>query len=113
MSTQNNRQSPLMLSRNDFLKMTTLSLVPGLLFPHGVLAFPWADDPDDPIKAHVAIARALTHKPAATFNSVKIPTGKEYYQKRTEAIALIADRVNKGQKFKKGEFTNAISENLK
>ncbi len=64
--------------------------------------------PDDPIKEHIAIARALTHKPPPAFNNVKIPTGNQYYQKRTEAIALIADRVNKGQKFKSGEFKNAI-----
>lgn len=109
----NYRKAADLLSRNEFIKMTTLSLVPGLLFPNGVLAFNWLDNPDDPIKEHVAIARALTHKPPPSFNDVKIPTGNQYYQKRTEAIAMIADRVNKGQKFKSGEFKNAITENLK
>ncbi len=113
MYENNDQKTADLLSRNEFLKMTTLSLVPGLLFSNGALAFNWFNNPDDPIKEHIAIARALTHKPPPSFNDVKIPTGNQYYQKRTEAIALIADRINKGQKFKRGEFKNVITENLK
>ena len=113
MQTEHNHHEKNKLSRNDFLKMTTLSIVPGLVYANGVFAINGEfSDPEDPLKDHVAIARALTHKPPKTFNNAEIPQGPAYYQLRTHAIALIADRVNKGEKFKKGEFKKLVTENL-
>ncbi len=100
------------ISRQTFLRLAAITIVPGLILPKSVLSFQYIPiNEDEAVKGNVAIARALTHQPTGEGGNL-LPQDANYHIRRTQTITAIANQMYLSKPFDPGEL-ETIAKGLK